>query len=98
MNMIYFLADLTKQIDPNELGIPKVDPNAMLKNGLGLFYFLVGAVAIVMVVLSGISIAASSGDAEKIKKAKNTITYSVIGLVLVALAFVITSFLTGVFK
>ena len=37
----------------------------------------------------------SSGDAGKVKKAKDTILYGVIGLIVVALAFAIVNFVIG---
>ena len=36
----------------------------------------------------------SSGDAGKIKKARDTILYAVIGLIVVALAFALVNFVT----
>lgn len=50
------------------------------------------AVAIVMIIISGIQYITSTGDEEKIKRAKKTMLYTVIGLVIVIMA----SFLIGI--
>ena len=42
--------------------------------------------------IGGVGYMTSSGDAGKVKKAKDTILYGVIGLVIVALSFAIVNF------
>lgn len=59
---------------------------------LTVVYSIVGIVAVVMVILGGISYATSQGDAGKLKKGKDTILYGIIGLIIVLLAFAITNF------
>ena len=53
---------------------------------------VLGIVAVVVIVIGGVTYMTSSGDAGKVKKAKDTILYGVIGLVVVALAFAIVNF------
>ena len=53
---------------------------------------LIGLVAVVMIILGGFSYTTSAGDAAKVKKAKDTIMYGVIGLVIALLAFAIVNF------
>ena len=60
---------------------------------------VVGFVAVAMIVMGGISFATSQGDASKTTKARNTILYGVVGLVVALLAFAIVNFVSGaVFK
>ena len=60
---------------------------------------VIGVVAVVMIIIGGIQFTTSSGDTAKTTKAKNTIIFSVIGLVVALLAFAIVNFvLTNVFK
>ena len=49
-------------------------------------------VAVVVMIVGGVSYMTSSGDADKIKKAKDTILYGLIGLVVCVLAFAIVNF------
>ncbi len=60
---------------------------------------VVGFIAVAMIVMGGISFATSQGDASKVAKARNTILYGVVGLVVALLAFAIVNFvLSSVFK
>lgn len=56
---------------------------------------VVGALALVcviVIIIGGVNYMTSSGDAGKVKKAKDTILYGVIGLVICVLAFAIVNF------
>lgn len=53
---------------------------------------IVGFVAVAMIVMGGISFATSQGDTAKVAKARNTILYGVVGLVVALLAFAIVNF------
>lgn len=62
------------------------------------FIGICGAVAAVFVVGGGIMYMTSSGDPGKTKKAKDMIIYALIGLVIVALAQIISSFIVSSIK
>jgi hypothetical protein len=51
-----------------------------------------------MIVIGGIKYTTSNGDSSAITSAKNTILYSVVGLVVAILAFAIVNFVLGAFK
>ena len=51
-----------------------------------------GIVAVIVIIIGGVSYMTSTGDAGKVKKAKDTILYGVIGLVICVLAFAIVNF------
>lgn len=53
---------------------------------------VVGFIAVAMIVMGGISFATSQGDASKVAKARNTILYGVVGLVVALLAYAIVNF------
>ena len=53
---------------------------------------VLGIVAVVVIIIGGINYMTSSGDSGKVKKAKDTILYGVIGLVICVLAFAIVNF------
>lgn len=59
---------------------------------------VVGFVAVVMIVLGGVSFLTSQGDTAKVARGRNTVLYGVIGLVVALLAFAIVNFvITNVF-
>ena len=51
-----------------------------------------GLVAVIFVLIGGINYMTSAGDSNKLQKAKQTILYAVIGLVIAALSFAIVNF------
>ncbi len=63
---------------------------------IGLFtnvlLFLAGAIAVIAIIYGGIRYVTSTGDAARVKQAKDTILYGVIGLVIAILAFAIVQF------
>ena len=60
---------------------------------------VIGFIAVVMIIMGGISFVTSQGDSSKVAKARNTILYGVVGLIVAMLAFAIVTFvLTNVFK
>ena len=56
---------------------------------------LLGGVAVIMIVIGGIQYATSQGESAAISKAKNTILYAVIGLVVALSAAGIVTFITN---
>lgn len=78
--------------------IPEMSGEEILANGLNMAYFIAGVVTVVMIIWGGISYTISSGDSSKITKAKNTLVYAIVGLIIVLLAFTITNFVLGRFS
>ena len=56
---------------------------------------IAGIVAVGFIIFAGIRYVTSGGDAEKVKKAKNTLLYAIIGLLIAALALVIVNLVLG---
>ena len=73
-------------------GLPHVDPNDMLNNVLNTAYGVAAIEAIVFIVVAGFQMVTSSGDSAKVAKARRTMVYAIVGLLLVLLAFAITNF------
>ena len=53
---------------------------------------VLGIVAVVFILVGGISLMTSAGDPGKIKKAKDTILYALIGLIICVLSYAIVNF------
>ena len=56
---------------------------------------VLGIVCVIVMIIGGINYMTSSGDSGKVKKAKDTILYGLIGLVVCVLAFAIVNFVIG---
>ena len=54
--------------------------------------YIVGIIAVIMLIIGGIKYVISGGDAKKVTDAKNTVLYAIIGLVVCFLAFAIVNF------
>lgn len=56
---------------------------------------VLGIIAVIVIIIGGVKYMTSSGDSGKVKTAKDTILYGVIGLVICVLAFAIVNFVIG---
>lgn len=67
-------------------------PNSLWTNILNVFIFIIGAVAVIMIVIGGLRYTLSGGDQSAVTNAKNTILYSAIGLVVAVMASAFVNF------
>lgn len=66
--------------------------NEGLQTVMNILMFLLGAIAVIMIVIAGIRYTTSNGDASTIKSAKDTILYAVVGIIVALIAYAIVSF------
>ncbi len=59
-----------------------------------ILLFLVGAVAVIMLIIGGLRYVTSNGQSEAVSGAKNTIMYAIIGIVVAFLAYAGVQFVT----
>lgn len=59
--------------------------------------FIIGAIAVIMLIIGGIRYVVSGGDSGAVTGAKNTILYAVIGIVVAILAYAAVHFVIGSF-
>jgi len=90
-NLAFGTLASSTDVDP-QLGIPRINADDLLRNGINLVYYIAGIVAVIVIVIAGITYATSVGDSGRITRAKNMILYAVIGLVVLVAAFAITNF------
>ena len=64
----------------------------LAKNIVNIFSFIVGAVAVLMIIYGGFRYITSGGDSGSVGNAKNTLIYAIVGLIIVALAQIIVQF------
>lgn len=96
--MKQLLIQFAQKIDAGDVGIPKTSGENILHNGLNMVYFLAGAIAVIMIIVAGIMYVTSSGDSGRVTKAKNMLTYAIVGLIVVIIAFAITYWVIEVLK
>lgn len=63
----------------------------VFKNVVNILLFIVGAVAVVVIIIAGIRYVTSAGNATAVSAAKNTLMYAIIGLIVAFLAYAIVN-------
>lgn len=64
---------------------------------VNLMLYILGAIAVVMIVIGGIRYTTANGESGNLKAAKDTILYSAVGLVVAIMAFAIVNFVIDAF-
>ena len=75
-----------------------VEPSEMVSSLVGWVGGIAGAVCALFILIGAWGYITASGDANKLQKAKNTLIYAIIGLLLVAFAEVLTAFITSTIR
>jgi hypothetical protein len=77
-------------------GLPTVQPTqAKINDILNALFVIIGAVAVLFIVLAGVRLVASGDNPTKVSEAKRQILYAVLGLVVVAMAGTLVNFVLG---
>ena len=92
MNILNRLA-----LSADDVGINEVSSEQLVGNILNLVYFIGGIIAVIVIVIAGLTFVTSSGDAARIKKARTAIFDAAVGLVVIMVAFTLTYFVIGRF-
>ena len=83
--------------DPNNIvcanSSESVDP--VIKTVIRYLLIISGIVSVVMVIIGGLKYTTSNGDSAKLSSAKNTIMYSLIGLLIAIFAYAIVNFVVN---
>ena len=69
---------------------------AIVPRVINLMLFIVGVLAVFMMIYGGIRYVLSGGDNNKVKDAKNTILYAIVGLIVAILGYAIVSWVVSV--
>jgi len=79
--------------------LTNTDPDAGLsgvfKNVINMMLYVAGVIAVVMIIVSSIRMVNSRGESDNVAKARHTLMYAVIGLVVAASAFAVVNFVLG---
>lgn len=89
-----FLAQVVQQSDLEGLPMNTLSQGAdgTVTKVLQLVFGIAGAVAVLVITVAAFQYVVSQGDPQATAKAKNTILYAIIGLIVCALAFTIVTF------
>lgn len=67
-------------------------PTGAFRQITNTILYIVGIVAVIMLIIGGIKYVVSGGDSKKVTDAKNTVLYAIIGLVIAVFAYAIVNF------
>lgn len=74
---------------------PLSGPNGVIQTAANIVAMITGILAVVMIVISGLMFATAGGNQERTTKARTMLIYSVIGLVIVASAWTVITFVNN---
>ena len=74
------------------------DTRTLVKTVINTLLYIIGILAVIMVVIGGFMYTLSTGDSANVTKAKNTIVYALVGLVVAFLAYAIVNWVVKVFE
>lgn len=80
------------KIAPGDLPNQRTIGNGDIEKILGIVFPIVGALALIIIVIAGLRYISAAGDPQKTASAKNTIFYALLGLVLAIMAQAIVAF------
>lgn len=69
--------------------------DSIFKKVVNIMLFIVGAVAVIMLIFGGVRYVTSGGAQDQVTAAKNTIMYAIIGIIVAILAFALVNFVIG---
>lgn len=92
--LVHIIASLSPITAPHSLPQPHADKGA-ISGVLEIVFAIVGALALLIIVVSGLRYITSAGDPGKTAKAKDGIVYALVGLVIAISAEAIVSFVVN---
>jgi len=72
--------------------------NSTITTVINIILYFLGAISVLVIIFAGILYVMSGGDANSVTKAKNTLLYAVVGLIVAMLAYAIVNFVLTTFK
>jgi hypothetical protein len=69
------------------------DPRAVIANVINVVLGILGAISLLVFIYAGVSLMISGGVPEKVKKARNTLVWAIVGLALIFSSYGILNFI-----
>lgn len=94
-------AEVILQVPDDGFAIPGSNDNVLLEVAYVVIQFaltIAGSLAVIGLIIGGYLYISSAGSTERIELAKKTVTYSVISLVVILIAFTIVATLNTIFS
>jgi Type IV secretion system pilin len=96
IHMIHLLAQASAPNHNNFTNLPSTPATTVaIKTIMTIVFTITGAIAVIIVTIGGIKYASSQGDPQATAKAKGTIIYAAVGLIVSIFAAAIIQFAAG---
>ena len=90
------ISNFAQLLNKNDVNLPTPSANHdTLTHILNVVFIIMGALALLMLVIAGFRYTISQGDANSIAGAKKMMIYTVVGLLVISLAATIVNFVLG---
>ena len=73
------------------------EEDGLIKRVVNILLFIIGAIAVIMLIIGGIRYTVSGGDQSQVTSAKNTILYAIVGIIVAIFAYAIVNFVLDEF-
>ncbi len=90
--LIYVAAAAVEKVNIDGLGLPNASDGNFLSGAFKLTSIVVGSLAVLFFMYGGLQYVTANGDAGQITRAKNTIMYAAVGIVVTLIAASIVAF------
>lgn len=75
--------------------VVSVDPGGIMAQVINTLLVWGGAVAVLFIIFGGFRYIISMGNPEGVEKARNTVLYAILGLILIFVAYLVVAYLLG---
>lgn len=93
ITIVSFIAKIYTGASLSGFGLPELAADNVVQTGLNMFYFVIGVVAVIILIIAGYMFTVAGSEPSTLARAKNMIYYCVIGLAVDIFAFAITAFI-----
>jgi Type IV secretion system pilin len=77
-------------------GLPKVGAtSSVIETAFAFFFGLIGVVSVLVIVIAGVQLTISGGEPQKVAKARQTILYAIVGVIVAIFGSFIVGFILG---
>jgi len=96
-SLFRLIADAPIQLDPKSVGVQVTSGSGTLSGVLSTVYLWAGILCVIMIIVGGYLYTTANANAQRLQRAKDTILYASVGVVIIILAFTITQYVLGRF-
>ena len=91
------IVDAMENTQHDDMPTELFDDGGIVTTVINTMLFIVGILAVIMIIYAGIRYTTAHGDKGQVENAKNTLMYSIVGLVVAIIAYAVVNWVVGLF-